>query len=131
MLADQIYRNRANLQYCKQNGIRISGKPLGRPKRDPDINKKQERQEQIDRIEVERKFSCAKGSFGLGLIYTSKAEGDKPDGDCAVNPGDEHRPAGARSLYLFCRTPDFCLREAVGSKFSVYSVATTWTQTQL
>jgi hypothetical protein len=66
--ADQIYRNRENLRYCKKHGIRLSGKPLGRPKREPDIDKKQERREQTERIEVERKFSQAKGSFGLGMI---------------------------------------------------------------
>ena len=66
--ADQIYRNRENLRYCKEHGIRLSGKPLGRPKREPDIDKKQEWREQIERIEAERKFSQAKGSFGLGLI---------------------------------------------------------------
>ena len=72
--ADQIYRNRENLRYCKEHGIRLSGKPLGRPKREPDIDKKQERREQIERIEVERKFSQAKGSFGLGLIRTKLKE---------------------------------------------------------
>ena len=74
VLADKIYRNRDNLRYCKQYGIRLSGKPLGRPKREPDIDKKQERREQIERIEVERKFSQAKGSFGLGLIRTKLKE---------------------------------------------------------
>jgi len=74
VLADRIYRNRENLRYCKQLNIRLSGKPLGRPKREPDIDKKQERQEQIDRIEVERKFSQAKGSFGLGLIRAKLKE---------------------------------------------------------
>jgi len=74
VLADQIYRNRSNLQYCKEHGIRLSGKPLGRPKREPDIDKKQERLEQIERIEVERKISLAKGSYGLGLIRTKLRE---------------------------------------------------------
>ena len=74
VLADRIYRNRENLRYCRQLNIRLSGKPLGRPKREPGIDKKQERQEQIDRIEVERKFSQAKGSFGLGLIRTKLKE---------------------------------------------------------
>ena len=70
VLADQIYRNRGNLQYCKQNGIRISGKPLGRPKREPGLDKRRERREQIDRIEVERKIGLAKGSYGLNFIRT-------------------------------------------------------------
>jgi len=70
VLADKIYRTRNNLKYCKEKGIRLSGKPLGRPKRDPEFDKKQERRDEIDRVEVERKFSHAKGSFGLGLIRT-------------------------------------------------------------
>jgi len=74
VLVDQIYRNRENLRFCKQHGIRLSGKPLGRPKREPDIDKKQERREQIERIEVERKLSHAKGSYGLGLIRTKLRE---------------------------------------------------------
>lgn len=32
ILVDQIYRNRTNLAYGKQHGIRISGPVLGRPK---------------------------------------------------------------------------------------------------
>lgn len=34
VLADQIYRNRNNLNYCKSKGIRMSGPALGRPKKD-------------------------------------------------------------------------------------------------
>ena len=29
--ADRIYRTRSNRYYCKEKGIRLSGKPLGRP----------------------------------------------------------------------------------------------------
>ena len=32
--ADQIYRTRDNLRWCKQHGIRLSGPPLGRPSLD-------------------------------------------------------------------------------------------------
>jgi len=74
VLVDQIYRNRENLRYCKQNSIRMSGKPLGRPKRELDIDKKQERREQIERIEIERKISLAKGSYGMGLIRSKLKE---------------------------------------------------------
>ena len=69
ILADQIYRNRANINFCKENGIRLSGKKLGRPKL-RDIDKKTEYKDNTDRIEVERKFSLAKRKFGLGLLYT-------------------------------------------------------------
>ena len=33
VLADKIYRNRNNLGYCREHGIRLSGPALGRPKR--------------------------------------------------------------------------------------------------
>jgi len=70
VLADGIYRNRGNLAYCKRKGIRLMGKPLGRPRKDAVPNKKQMRADEIDRIEAERRLSHAKGSFGLGLIRT-------------------------------------------------------------
>ncbi len=34
--ADQIYRTGENRKYCKAKGIRLSGKPLGRPKKPTD-----------------------------------------------------------------------------------------------
>jgi len=34
VIADKIYRNRENLAFCKQRGIRLSGPPLGRPTKD-------------------------------------------------------------------------------------------------
>jgi hypothetical protein len=68
VLADAIFRTRENLKYCAKHHIRLLGKPLGRPKKDAVIDKKQTRIDEIDRVEVERKFSHAKGSFGLGLI---------------------------------------------------------------
>ena len=69
-LADQIYRNRDNISFCKKWHIRLSGKALGRPKKNPDADRKTEYQDNVDRIEVERKFSLAKRKFGLGLMRT-------------------------------------------------------------
>lgn len=74
VLADRIYRTRDNLKFCKKFGIRLCGKPLGRPKKESAAEKKQIRYDEIDRIEVERKFSHAKGSFGLGLIRAKLKE---------------------------------------------------------
>lgn len=70
VLADQIYRNRENINFCKNLNIRLSGKALGRPKKTPAAVKKTEYQDNVNRIEVERKFSLAKRKFGLGLIRT-------------------------------------------------------------
>lgn len=70
VLADKIYRNRDNLNYCKERGIRLSGPALGRPKKDVAIDKKQDYVDICDRVEVERKFSLAKRKCGIGLIMT-------------------------------------------------------------
>ena len=71
VLVDQIYRNQKNRAYCKSKNIRISGKALGRPKKDPTPEEKKiAHQDNTDRIEVERGFSLAKRCFGMGLITT-------------------------------------------------------------
>ena len=77
VLADKIYRNRSNLQYCKANGIRLLGPPLGRPKKDANIDKKQEYIDNADRVAVERSFSLSKRCYGLGLIKTKLADTTK------------------------------------------------------
>ena len=76
VLVDQIYRNRENISFCSSLGIRISGKKLGRPKKDADskVEKKIAYQDNTDRIEVERKFSLAKRKFGLGLLLTKRED---------------------------------------------------------
>ena len=71
VLVDQIYRNRKNIAFCKSKNIRISGTPLGRPKKNPSPEElKTAHQDNTDRIEVERGFSLAKRCFGMGLICT-------------------------------------------------------------
>lgn len=71
VLVDQIYRNRKNIAFCKSKNIRISGTPLGRPKKNPSPEeRKTAHQDNTDRIEVERGFSLAKRCFGMGLICT-------------------------------------------------------------
>ena len=71
VLVDQIYRNQKNRAYCKSKKIRISGKALGRPKKNPTPEEKKiALQDNTDRIEVERGFSLAKRCFGMGLIRT-------------------------------------------------------------
>jgi hypothetical protein len=74
ILADKIYRNRNNPAYCKDRNIKLSGPALGRPRKDAIIDKKAEYRDNADRVEVERVFSLAKGSYGLGLIRTKLEE---------------------------------------------------------
>ena len=74
VLADKIYRNRGNLSYCKKHNIRLSGPALGRPKKDAEIDKKQNYIDECERVEVERKFSLAKRKCGMGMIVTRLKE---------------------------------------------------------
>lgn len=74
VLADQIYRTRENRSYCKEHGIRLSGPKLGRPSATAKVDKKQEYQDNIDRIEVERTFSLSKRCYGMSCITTKLEE---------------------------------------------------------
>ena len=78
--ADTIYRTRANRTYCKDRGIRLSGKPLGRPKKATAENAEElkaqnrlERQDELDRIPVEGKFGNGKRKGTLGRIMAKLA----------------------------------------------------------
>ena len=75
--ADKIYRTRDNLTFCRGKRIRLSGPPLGRPPKaistDPELlksRKKQQYQDEVDRIEIEGKFGVAKRHYSLGRIMT-------------------------------------------------------------
>ena len=74
VLADQIYRTRENRSYCKEHGIRLSGPKLGRPSATEKVDKKQEYQDNTDRIEVERTFSLSKRCYGMSCITTKLEE---------------------------------------------------------
>ena len=64
--ADNIYRNRENLNYCKTHGIRLSGPALGRSRKDETRDKAQDYRDECERVEVERRFSLAKRKCGMG-----------------------------------------------------------------
>lgn len=74
VLADRIYRTRENRKYCKGHGIRLSGPKLGRPGANVKVDKKQEYQDNTDRIKVERCFSLSKRCYGMGCIVTKLEE---------------------------------------------------------
>ncbi|MCP4343418.1 MAG: transposase [Desulfobulbaceae bacterium] len=76
-----MYRTRDNRRFCKKWGIRLSGPPLGRPKKLTQENAsalKQEqqihRQDENDRNAIEGKFGQGKRRFTLGLIMAKLAE---------------------------------------------------------
>lgn len=71
--ADQIYQTRDNKMYCKEIGVRLSGKPLGRPKKEaePDEVMKNDMRK---RIEIESVFGIAKTKYGMDNLMTKLPE---------------------------------------------------------
>jgi transposase, IS5 family len=73
VLVDQVYRTKENRAYCEERGVEMSGRKPGRPTTDEKERRRTERQERrndVDRIEVERFFSVDKRRCGAGLIMT-------------------------------------------------------------
>ncbi|UJF31652.1 IS5 family transposase [Paenibacillus hexagrammi] len=68
VLADQIYRNRENLRYCKGLGIRLSGPQLGRPSANQEEAKRLSKVDASERNAIEGKFGEGKRCYGLGRI---------------------------------------------------------------
>lgn len=72
---DKIYRTRANRAWCKERGIRMSGPPLGRPRENPSReDKKQAREDEIIRNEIEGKFGQGKRRFSLNRVMAKLSE---------------------------------------------------------
>jgi hypothetical protein len=71
VIADKIYRNRENIRYCRERGIRLSGPALGRPKEATlKEEKKQAYEDSRERNAVEGKFGEGKRFYGLGRIMS-------------------------------------------------------------
>lgn len=76
LLADRIYLNRANRKLLKEKGIRIVGKPLGRPLKE-ELNAYQKRKlkkERNQRNLIEGKFGQAKNAYGLNNIQAKRSD---------------------------------------------------------
>jgi hypothetical protein len=77
ILADKIYRNRENLNFCKTNGIKMNGPKLGRPPKDKTLYEKQKQLEKLEageRNAIEGKFGEAKTRYGLGRVMAHLSE---------------------------------------------------------
>ncbi len=76
--ADRIYINRENRHFCLRRGIRLSGKPLGRPPKNPELNAARRQQlsaEQRRRNEVEGSFRTEKRKYSLDRIMAKLTHG--------------------------------------------------------
>jgi len=72
VLADKIYRTREDHRYCTDLGIHLAGPKLGRPYLEGSIQsriqKKSQRQDEIDRVEIEGRFGVLKRRLTWDLI---------------------------------------------------------------
>jgi hypothetical protein len=76
--ADRIYISTKNRNFCKKHNIRLSGKRLGRPPKDPEVNaahKQQLSADQRRRNEVEGVFGSGKRKYSLQLIMARLPKG--------------------------------------------------------
>ena len=71
---DKIYRNRLNRAYCKDHEIRLSGPPLGRPKKVDKDQQKQTKEDELARIPIEGKIGNGKRRYGLNRIMAKLEE---------------------------------------------------------
>lgn len=89
VLADKLYRNRANINYAKERGIRIIGPRLGRKPKNVDEKKRRAenalaRDAENRRGKIERTFAFAKNKCGLGLLRSKTAETALVEIDTAI-----------------------------------------------
>lgn len=74
LLADRIYLNRKNRKLLKEKGVRIVGKPLGRPPKEQ-LNAYQRRKRKKERNQrnlIEGKFGQGKNAYGLNNIQAKR-----------------------------------------------------------
>ena len=75
VLADKLFRNRENLRYCTEHGIRLSGPRLGRPpkERNPELLK-QELADNSARNAIEGKFGQCKRRLGMNRVMAKRRD---------------------------------------------------------
>ena len=118
ILADKIYRNRENLSYCKEHGIRLSGPALGRPKKTETRDKTQDYRDECERVEVERKFSLAKRKCGMGLVTAKLRETAAHVIAMSILVLNLRKIQRAILAFVYISTGDFRSEQKVGHLFS-------------
>jgi hypothetical protein len=114
VLADTLYRNRANLKLCKDLGIKICGPKLGRhPKHVDAEQRRQDTDAENRRGAIERRFAFMKGTLGLDLVNTRTAE------SLAVKIDQAIVLSNVLALLRVLCIPIFILAESEGQKYRI------------
>ncbi len=117
VLADKIYRNRDNLRYCKEHGIRLSGPALGRPKKNEIRDKEQDYKDECERVEVERRFGLSKQKCGMGLVTAKLQEAAEHVIAMSVLVLNQRRALSALLLLLCWFANLLCLHDETNEKY--------------
>jgi hypothetical protein len=110
--ADRIYINRMNSNFCTRNYTRLSGKRLGRPPKDPEINAAQKQQVSVDqrkRNEVEGCFGSGKRKYSLDLIMVGLPKGVETSTSMVSGRCARRRFGGYSFSFLSSSFPGFTL----------------------
>ena len=117
ILADKIFRNRENLAWCRERGIRLNGPRLGRPPRDRTLyleELEQERRESGKRNEIEGCIGVCKSRYGLDLVTTKLKHTSEVAIHTAILTRNLFKRVRTLFQLLFCR-----VQRAVVRWFSV------------
>jgi hypothetical protein len=71
---DAIYPTKENRAWAKEKGIRITAKPLGRPKKQTAAEKRKHKKEYAERNHVEGKIGQAKNGYRMNQVRTKLKE---------------------------------------------------------
>ncbi|MDA3860177.1 MAG: IS5 family transposase [Melioribacteraceae bacterium] len=75
VLADKAYLTRENRKYLRELEIRVTGAPIGRPKKEESYYEKaKKRKENNQRNHIEGKFGQAKNAYGLSKIRARRQD---------------------------------------------------------
>ena len=80
ILADKIYQTKANKKYCKERGIRLSGRSLGRKNQEQkEAEAEQMYRDSCERNRVEGKNGLLKTRYGMSRVMCKLDESSKSD----------------------------------------------------
>lgn len=119
ILADKIFRNRENLAWCKERGIRLNGPRLGRPPKDQALYLEEralERQESGERNEIEGCIGVCKRRYGLDLVTMRLKHTSEVAIHIAILTRNLFKRVRTLFLLLFCRVQETLERGSLVTK---------------
>ena len=124
VLADKLFRNRENLRYCSEHGIRLSGPKLGRPTKvvDSDILR-QQLADNSARNAIEGKFGQCKRRLGLGRVMARRKDSSETVIAITILTANLIRWEQEAARLLFFVFPTICWESWRNENIEIYRMA--------